>query len=92
MHPRPRRGLLSRPAVEEIRRYRAHVDEQVVALIHDVPESLFSDLAFRIDLGINHEQQHQELHSMDIKHNLPSTMKRRVIASCWANTGWRHAW
>jgi ergothioneine biosynthesis protein EgtB len=69
MHPRPRRGLLSRPAVEEIRRYRAHVDEQVVALIHDVPESLFSDLAFRIDLGINHEQQHQELLYMDIKHN-----------------------
>lgn len=70
MHPRPRRGMLSRPTVAEVARYRAYVDEQVVAVIHTVDASLLDDLSFRILLGINHEQQHQELLFMDIKHNL----------------------
>ena len=70
MHPRPRRGMLSRPTVEEVYRYRARVDERVVALIHGADAAALDDLAFRIHLGINHEQQHQELLYMDIKHNL----------------------
>jgi ergothioneine biosynthesis protein EgtB len=66
MHPRPERGLLSRPGVAEIRQYRAHVDEYMHRLLEahgDQPE-----LIFLTTLGVNHEQQHQELLLMDIKH------------------------
>ncbi len=68
-HPRPRRGLLSRPTVEEVYRYRSHVDEQLAALIQDSDEDRWHDLVFRVTLGLHHEQQHQELLLMDIKHN-----------------------
>jgi ergothioneine biosynthesis protein EgtB len=69
MQPRPARGMLSRPTVEEVYRYRAYVDEQMLALIESVDDSRWPDLAFRVTLGLNHEQQHQELLFMDIKHN-----------------------
>ena len=69
MHPRPQRGLLSRPTVEEVYRYRAHVDEQMLELIDAVEDRHWQDLAFRVTLGLNHEQQHQELLFMDTKHN-----------------------
>ncbi|MES9828358.1 MAG: ergothioneine biosynthesis protein EgtB [Candidatus Thiodiazotropha sp.] len=69
MHPRPRRGLLSRPTVDEIYRYRAHVDEQMMQLMETVDEEAWSELAFRVILGLNHEEQHQELLLMDVKHN-----------------------
>jgi ergothioneine biosynthesis protein EgtB len=61
-HARPRRGMLSRPSLDEIRAYRAHVDE---ALERSLPS--FSPAALDlIELGINHEQQHQELFLTDI--------------------------
>lgn len=69
MHPRPQRGLLSRPGVGEIYRYRAHVDRHMQELIDSVDESQWPQLHFRVTLGLNHEQQHQELLLMDIKHN-----------------------
>ena len=64
--PRPRRGLLSRPAVEEVYRYRAHVDRNMLILLHD--DGLSPSLAAVIELGLNHEQQHQELILTDLKH------------------------
>ncbi len=70
MHPRPARGMLSRPTVAEVYRYRAYVDEQMLALIDSVDGARWQDFAFRVTLGLNHEQQHQELLFMDIKHNL----------------------
>jgi len=70
MHPRARRGLLSRPTVEEVYRYRTHVDEAMRRLFLSCEEAQWSELAFRVELGLNHEQQHQELLLMDIKHNL----------------------
>ena len=70
MQPRAQRGMLSRPTVEEVYRYRASVDEQLLALMATVAEAQWADLAFRVTLGLNHEQQHQELLLMDIKHNL----------------------
>jgi ergothioneine biosynthesis protein EgtB len=61
-HERPRRGMLSRPSLDEVRAYRARVDE---ALERSLP--LFSPAALDlIELGINHEQQHQELFLTDI--------------------------
>jgi ergothioneine biosynthesis protein EgtB len=66
MHPRPRRGLLSRPTVAEIHAYRARVDEAMLETI----EALGDDESFAslVTLGLNHEQQHQELMLTDIKH------------------------
>src|SRR3954454_12584393 len=61
-HARPKRGMLSRPSLDQIRAYRAHVDEALErALPHLAPDELD-----QIELGINHEQQHQELFLTDI--------------------------
>lgn len=68
MHRRPERGLLSRPTVAEIVAFREHVDTAMADLIEargDDPE-----LAFLVELGLHHEQQHQELLLTDIKHVL----------------------
>lgn len=66
MYPRPERGLLSRPTVADIRAYREHVDEHMQRLL----EQRAGDLQFEflVTLGLNHEQQHQELLLTDIKH------------------------
>lgn len=66
MHRRAERGLLSRPTVAEVMAYRKHVDEHMHQLLQDADED--SALAALIELGINHEQQHQELLLTDIKH------------------------
>ena len=65
MHARPRRGLLSRPTYSEILSYRTHVDAAVRQLLEQRDDQAIVD---RIVLGLNHEQQHQELLLTDIKH------------------------
>jgi ergothioneine biosynthesis protein EgtB len=65
MHARPERGLLTRPTVKEVLAYRAHVDDAVDALLGRDDSEAISGL---ITLGLNHEQQHQELLLTDIKH------------------------
>ncbi|RUL80011.1 ergothioneine biosynthesis protein EgtB [Dyella choica] len=65
MHARPQRGLLSRPTLGEIRDYRARVEEAVGELL---VRGVNSELAARIELGLQHEQQHQELLLTDLKH------------------------
>ena len=62
--PRARRGMLSRPTLAEILAWRAHVDEAIEPLLADPAHA---DL---IELGLAHEQQHQELLLTDIKHAL----------------------
>ena len=63
-HPRPKRGLLTRPSADEVRAYRDHVDDALARFVRD------GDMPARalalIELGINHEQQHQELLLTDI--------------------------
>jgi ergothioneine biosynthesis protein EgtB len=66
-HPRPQRGLLSRPGLDEVFAYRRHVDEAMVRLIEAEPAPVWAAL---LDLGLQHEQQHQELILMDIQHVL----------------------
>lgn len=68
-HPRPKRGLLSRPTVDEVYQYRAYVDEQMLFLMETIGERYWQHLAYLVTLGLQHEQQHQELLLMDIKHN-----------------------
>lgn len=67
--PRPQRGLLTRPTVDEVYRYRAHVDEAMAELLTAPPASQRDEIAARLALGLNHEQQHQELLLTDIKYN-----------------------
>jgi len=68
MHRRDLRGLISRPTVEETHRYRESIDESVRQLLADANNELLDELAPLIELGIHHEQQHQELFVTDIKH------------------------
>ncbi len=67
MHARTNRDVLSRPTVEEIYQYRFDIDEQMVNLFAKLDESQWQKIVPRILLGLNHEQQHQELLYMDIK-------------------------
>jgi ergothioneine biosynthesis protein EgtB len=66
--PRPARGLLSRPTVAEVQSYRREVDERLLALLCTVEEPVFAQLIGLVQLGIHHEQQHQELLLTDLKH------------------------
>lgn len=63
-HPRPMRGLLTRPSASEVAAYRAHVDDAMVRFIPIMPENP----AALVELGLQHEQQHQELMLTDILH------------------------
>ncbi|HEV2531745.1 ergothioneine biosynthesis protein EgtB [Phenylobacterium sp.] len=62
--PRPERGLITRPSVDDVIAYRAHVDEAMARLLAGDP----ADYADLLDLGLAHEEQHQELILMDILH------------------------
>jgi ergothioneine biosynthesis protein EgtB len=66
-HPsRSSRGLMSRPSLEKVHQYRAYVDAAVIANI----DELDSQVLALLEIGLNHEQQHQELIMTDIKHAL----------------------
>ena len=69
MHARHDRAVVSRPTVEEVYAYRRHVDTAMERLLADPPAGDAEEIAFRTTLGLNHEQQHQELLLMDVKHN-----------------------
>lgn len=62
--PRPERGLLSRPTVAEVYDYRAHVDQHMPRLLRPKDPTVTAE----VYLGLNHEQQHQELILTDLKH------------------------
>ena len=68
-YPRPHRGLVTRPGIERIAAYRRAVDDALGRLLDDGPSP---EVAALVELGIHHEQQHQELLLMDIKHVLSS--------------------
>ena len=67
-HCRDRRGYLSRPSVEEVYRYRRHVDEAMERLLTEADPPLSEAIEPLVEIGLNHEQQHQELLLTDIKH------------------------
>ena len=67
-HERPNRGFLSRPPLDDIHAYRRHVDAAMEGLIADVDDGTWAELLPLVALGLNHEQQHQELILTDIKH------------------------
>jgi len=89
--PRPRRGLLSRPTVKEIFAYRKHVDQHMRSFLDQVDPAPSSDIARTVEIGLNHEQQHQELMLTDIKHvfscNPLFPVYRERVVEAKANSG-----
>ena len=67
-HARARRGDLTRPSTEEITAYRRHVDAAVVKFFREADDDTLAALAPLVEVGLNHEQQHQELIFTDILH------------------------
>lgn len=68
-YPRPQRGLLTRPSLDEVIAYRSHVDERVEEWLNGRDEAEEGALTV-LETGLNHEEQHQELLLMDVKHLL----------------------
>jgi ergothioneine biosynthesis protein EgtB len=77
-HPRPERGMLSRPSLDEVLAYRRHVDESVLAA-KALPAGL-------LELGLHHEQQHQELILTDLKHLLSRHPLKPAYQKTWPLT------
>jgi len=67
-HARPQRGLLSRPSLDEVLQFRRLVDQRVIELLQ--ADALDPQARRQLELGLHHEQQHQELLLTDIKHAL----------------------
>src|ERR1700722_12041249 len=64
-HPRPARGLITRPPLDKVLAYRAHVDAAMERLLAG---GISTETALLVELGLAHEQQHQELMLMDVLH------------------------
>jgi len=91
-HPLPERGRLSRPTVEEILAYRRHVDQAMAALLEEEADDA---RRFLVELGLNHEEQHQELLLADVKSVLswnplePAYVAARAVRAVEASrSGW----
>jgi len=67
-HDRPKRGLITRPSTEEVAAYRAHVDAAVIRLLEEADEATCDKIFPIVEIGLHHEQQHQELLVTDILH------------------------
>ena len=65
---RPQRGLMTRPSVREVLRYREHVDEAMASLAARGAALDREQVGARVEIGLHHEQQHQELVLTDVKH------------------------
>ena len=68
-YPRSQRDLISRPSLSEIITYREYIDTQISLLLQDDTSAKKDELYYLIELGLQHEQQHQELLLTDIKYN-----------------------
>ena len=80
-HPRPQRGLVSRPTVAEVYEYRAHVDHAMKELVLSADEGDWERIAPLLELGLHHEEQHQELLLTDLKHILATNPLRPAYQS-----------
>jgi ergothioneine biosynthesis protein EgtB len=70
-YPRPQRGLLTRPSLAEIKAYRRNVDERIAEVLPHLLRTQFAaDIAALVELGMQHEKQHQELMLTDVKNLL----------------------
>jgi ergothioneine biosynthesis protein EgtB len=79
-HPRAQRGLVSRPSLADVKAYRAHVDQRMGALLATAHDPMIDSL---VELGLQHEQQHQELLLTDIKHVLSCNPLAPMYRASW---------
>ena len=90
-YPRPQRGLISRPSLQDVLDYRADVNQRVQATMAQVdaagPAEARTSILQLITLGLHHEQQHQELLLTDIKHALSFNPGRPAYAKRWPLAG-----
>ncbi len=82
-HARPKRGLITRPHAQEVAAYRRHVDEAVTALLESSAPAMLEQITPLIELGLHHEQQHQELILTDILHAFSQNPTWPVYDSNW---------
>jgi ergothioneine biosynthesis protein EgtB len=82
-HARPERGLLTKPNAQEVAAYRAHVDRAVEALIQDADEAALARIIPIVEIGLNHEQQHQELIWTDILHAFAQNPTSPAYDAAW---------
>jgi ergothioneine biosynthesis protein EgtB len=68
--PRHERGLLTRPTVQQVMEYRQRIDDRLATFLAQVGDESRNEVLRRLEIGIQHEQQHQELLLMDLKHAL----------------------
>lgn len=80
-YPRPRRGAITRPGLDQVRAYRVHVDVAMRGCLAELPPA--AEVVDRIELGLNHEQQHQELILTDLKHLLYLNPQRPAYKPTW---------
>jgi ergothioneine biosynthesis protein EgtB len=78
-HPRPQRGLLTRPSLDDVHTYRQHVDDAMLRVLANDDTALLNAIAPEIELGLHHEQQHQELLITDILHAFSCNPLRPVF-------------
>ena len=81
--PRTQRGLITRPTCDEVAGYRAHVDRAVEALLGQASEMALADILPILEIGLYHEQQHQELLWTDILHAFAQNPLDPVYDSSW---------
>src|SRR5262252_2476379 len=82
-HARPKRGMLTRPEVAEVAAYRAHVDAAVGELIAQASPAALARIAPIVEIGLNHEQQHQELMLTDILHAFDQNPTLPAYNAAW---------
>jgi len=85
-YPRPRRGLISRPSLQEVLAYRHQVNARTLKVMSSTGNADRVELAQLIELGLQHEQQHQELLLTDIQHALSFNPQRPAYAQRWPLT------
>jgi ergothioneine biosynthesis protein EgtB len=83
-HPRSERGLLSRPTLDDVHAYRRYVEDRLVPLIAQATGN--PELASLLELGLQHEQQHQELIFTDLKHLLSRNPLQPAYVERWPLT------
>jgi ergothioneine biosynthesis protein EgtB len=82
-HARHQRGHLTRPSADEVTAYRRHVDAAVVKFFHEADEDALVALIPLVEVGLNHEQQHQELMLTDILHAFAQNPIPPAYDSAW---------
>ncbi len=82
-YERPKRGLVTRPSSDEVAAYRAHVDAAVEKLLAEAEPNALRKLLPIVEIGLNHEQQHQELILTDILHALAQNPTFPAYDAAW---------